>query len=96
MHSTERPVDYFVVQGAKPVGPILGRFGEHDISEIIVDNLGYHYRFVGAAPRTWDGKLDTASLEPGQFILMPGLVYQRDESTRVGWFSALWHTDPAR
>jgi len=89
MYAIDRPLDYFVVQGPQPTGRSLGLFAGRDISETIVDMFGNRYAFVGLAPRKWNGELDAKALGTGEFIVLPGLLYRREDARQKGWF-ALW------
>lgn len=88
MHA--RPLDYFIVQDPKPAGPSIGYYGAQEISESIVDMFGHRYLYVGAAPRGWDGEFDVNALRPGEFIVLPGLVYRRVREGK-SWISSFWH-----
>jgi len=79
-HVHTRPIEYFVVHGARPVGQSIGYYANNEISSLIVDDLGQRYTYVGVAPRKWNGRFDVDALRPCEFILLPGLVYRREAS----------------
>jgi hypothetical protein len=84
-----RPVEYFIVHDATPRGPRLGRYADHEIAESIVDSFGRRYVYAGIAPRCWNGQFDVDALQPGEFILQPGLVY-RLKVVKVRWWESLF------
>jgi len=87
MSIAERPLDYFLLNGATPSGPAIGKLGEKAIAEFVTDCFGKRYRYVGLAPRTWGGDLDVDALKSGEFILPPCLLYRLDlPSPNVGGF----------
>jgi hypothetical protein len=86
-----RPVDDYLVQGARPTGPSLGSYKGCEIPDTIVDMFGYNYSYVGVAPRDEDGDINPGALEAGEFIVSPGLVYRREGVTRSRW-QAIWRS----
>jgi hypothetical protein len=75
---TGRPIEYFMLNGARPSGLTIGSLGDRAISEFVTDYFGKRYRYVGLAPRKWNGAIDVDRLGAGEFILPPCLVYRRD------------------
>ena len=73
-----RPNDacYRKVVDPQHVGPVIGYIADSPISETIVDRFGRAFDYVGAAPRTPDGAYDVESLQLGDFIVEPGLLYR--------------------
>ncbi|MDX8477391.1 hypothetical protein RFN28_02725 [Mesorhizobium sp. VK24D] len=69
------PTEYFVLANLRNEGKVVGRLADHPISEIVVDDRGLRYRYVGVATRAADGRYDVDSLRPGEWIVQPGLVY---------------------
>ncbi len=78
-----RPLEYSIIHEAKPAGPAIGHYGGKPIAASIVDGFGRLYKYAGLAPRRWDGELDGAALRPGEFILLPGLVYSLEKRMRT-------------
>jgi hypothetical protein len=71
-----RPIEYFMLHDAKPIGRSVGLYANREISESVVDDFGRHYVFAGIAPRLWNGEFNVDALRTGEFILKPGLVYR--------------------
>ena len=84
-----RPIEYFILHDAKPKGPNMGLYGDREIPATVVDGCGRQYGYAGIAPRKWNGQLDVDALRPGEFILMPGLIY-RLEHMKPSWFESLF------
>ncbi len=84
-----RSIEFFVLHDMKPAGPSMGRYADSEIPESIIDMFGRRYVYVGVAPRTWGGQFDVDALQPGEFILPPGLVY-RLEHMKPSWLSQLF------
>lgn len=79
-----RPIDYFILQGARSFGRDIGFFAGKKISEAVVDAFGQYYVYSGVAARTRSGKFDIDGLQKGELIVLPGLVYRHD-APRKGW-----------
>ena len=90
-HVHPKPIEYFVVHDTRPVGPSIGRYGDKEIASSIVDASGRRYAYAGVAPRKWNGQLDVDALRPGEFILLPGLIYRQEGSkaSRIASFLRL-------
>ena len=71
-----RPVDYSIMQDPRPAGPPIGRYAEKDFSEFVRDAFGRLFVFSGIAPRRENGAFDDDALRPGEFIVLPGLIYR--------------------
>jgi hypothetical protein len=74
--------EYFVLRNMKPVGPEIGRLGEALLHEVLEDQWGRHYRYVGvcaSARGAWEDRLN-----PGEFILPPGVVYRMLSGAKTG------------
>ena len=84
-----RELIYCMLHEAAPVGRTIGRFADRDISEVVRDQFGREYLYVGLACRTVRGDLDPDALAPGEFILAPGLIYRVLPGERRSW-RALW------
>lgn len=76
------PTEYFVLANLKNKGKVIGRLADHPISEIVVDDRGLRYHYVGVATRGADGQYDVESLLPGEWIVLPGLVYALETKGR--------------
>ncbi|RWM08798.1 hypothetical protein [Mesorhizobium sp.] len=76
------PTEYFVLANLKNKGKVIGRLADHPISEIVVDDRGLRYRYVGVATRGAGGRYDVESLRPGEWIVQPGLVYALETKGR--------------
>ena len=74
-----RFVEYFILHGTRPTGPSIGFYGDREIPASVVDLFDRHYMYAGVAPRRWNGQFDIDALEPGEFIVLPGIVYRLDE-----------------
>ena len=88
--------EYFVLRNMKPVGPEIGRLGDAVLHEVLEDQWGRHYRYVGVCPSARGAWADR--LNPGEFILPPGVVYRmlsgaktarRERSSFLTWLLAL-------
>lgn len=71
-----RPLEYSILVEPRPAGPVIGSLGGEDIHAAVVDAFGRRYVYAGAAPRRYDGSLDDGALGPGEFFVLPGLVYR--------------------
>jgi hypothetical protein len=73
------PVEYYILAGLEFRGAIVGYLSDRPIREIAVDADGLRYRFVGIAQRDINGRYDVFSLERGEWIVEPGLIYAVDQ-----------------
>ena len=71
-----RPIEYFILHDATPAGPAIGTYAGEAIPSQVVDAWRRRYAYAGVAPRRLDGSFDGEALQPGEFILRPGLVYR--------------------
>src|SRR4051812_43001181 len=69
------PTEYYLLADAKPEGDVIGYLAGHPITEMVVDRNGVRYHFVGVAPRASGSRFDLTSLRPGEWIVLPGLIY---------------------
>jgi hypothetical protein len=69
------PFEYFVLWNVQFVGEVIGYLAGLPIREAVVDTTGTRYRFAGIAPRDCDGRLNVNLLNPGEWIVQPGLIY---------------------
>ncbi|MBP1884006.1 hypothetical protein [Sinorhizobium mexicanum] len=76
--SRSLPVEYFVLANVQFEGRVIGHLAGRPIRETAVDGDGLRYRFVGIAPRDERGRFDVQSLQTGEWIVEPGLVYAQD------------------
>ena len=72
------PVEYFLLGNPSAVGPVVGYLAGRPIPETVVDDSGHRYRYAGVAPRRRDGGVDVASLQEGEWLVEPDLVYALD------------------
>jgi hypothetical protein len=77
-----RPVDYFMLQEPHGEGPLVGIFAGQAICECMTDYLGQRYRFSGIAPRLSNGRYDVDALQPGEWLVEPGLIYASEPRRR--------------
>jgi hypothetical protein len=73
--SRSMPIEYFILANLRFEGPIVGYLASHTIHETVVDERGTRYRYVGLMGRDVDGRFDVNSLQPGEWIVQPGLIY---------------------
>ncbi len=71
-----RRIEYSILHAPRPVGATIGTFHGEEISEAVMDEFGRLYRYAGVAPLRMDGRFDDEALQPGEFIVQPGLVYR--------------------
>jgi hypothetical protein len=71
------PIEYYVLDVASE-GPIIGYLNEQPVPSTVVDRAGHTYRYAGLIPRRPDGGFEVRSLQPGEWIVKPGLVYAMD------------------
>ena len=69
-------LDFLWLHNARPAGPVIGKIGDDEIPESVIDEFGRAYNYVGLAPRTWNGILDADGLKTGEFLFRSGLVYR--------------------
>lgn len=70
-------VTYSIIHRVKPAGRSIGCFAGKDIPEAVEDDFGHILTYVGVAPRLQNGDYNVAALQPGEFIVKPGLIYCR-------------------
>ena len=66
-----------MLDGPQPAGDVIGYFDGLPISDTVVDRTGKRYQFAGVVPRRSDGSLSVESLHFGEWVVEPGLVYQK-------------------
>jgi hypothetical protein len=71
-----RPIDYSILLDPQPAGPPIGRYAGKEFSEFVRDAFGRLFVFAGIAPRRANGGFDDDVLRPGEFIVLPGLIYR--------------------
>ncbi|MCA1443276.1 hypothetical protein I6F07_24255 [Ensifer sp. IC4062] len=76
--SRNLPIEYFILANVHFEGRVIGHLAGRPIRETVVDGDGLRYRFVGVAPRDQRGRFDVQSLQTGEWIVQPGLVYAQD------------------
>ena len=77
--TSRRHVDYFMLQDPHGEGPLVGTYAGCAIRERMTDCFGCHYRFAGIALRLTDGRYDVETLQPGEWLVEPGLIYASDQ-----------------
>jgi hypothetical protein len=76
LSSARRPIEYSILVDPKPAGPTIGHYAERTIPERVQDAFGRLYVYAGIASRRADGNFDDEALRPGEFIMLPGLIYR--------------------
>ncbi|AYG63648.1 hypothetical protein [Rhizobium jaguaris] len=76
MVSRSIPHEYFVLNGTRGVGPVVGHVRGNPIRGSVIDRNGSRYHFVGMAVRDRRGRLDVISLRRGEWIVAPDLIYE--------------------
>jgi hypothetical protein len=71
-----RPIECLILNNPKPEGPPIGTFAGKRFAEFVRDAFGRLFVYSGVAPRRKDGGFDDAALGPGEFIMLPGLIYR--------------------
>lgn len=71
---------YAILEHASGSGELIGSFCDLPIYEQMIDRFGRVYSYVGLAPRRRDGSFDAEAMEPGEFVLPPGLLYVCEQS----------------
>lgn len=66
--------EYFVLRNTKLIGPEIGRLGDVPLHEVLEDEWGRSYRYVGVCPS--GSSVLPVPLNTGEFILPPGVVYR--------------------
>jgi hypothetical protein len=84
MRPSEPDVEYFRLDNAKPDGEVVAIYSDHEVCDVVIDDRGHRYVFVGLAPRKANGSYDVKPLKAGEVILDPGLLYQLIPTKR-GW-----------
>lgn len=72
------PAEYFILTNLQSEGAILGQLAGAPIAETMIDEHGRRYHFAGVARHSVDGGFDVDSLQTGEWIVQPGLVYRMD------------------
>jgi hypothetical protein len=84
-----RPVEYFMLVEPRADGPVVGYYAGRAIAAAVVDRFGHRFTYAGVAPCLRSGRYDVESLQPGEWIVEPGLVYYRDPSESGGVLKTL-------
>ncbi len=69
-----------ILEHASGSGELIGSLGDYPIYEQVIDRFGRVYSYLGLAPRRRDGSFDVEAMEPGEFVLPPGLLYLCEQS----------------
>lgn len=78
LHDQPARLAFCIIDAVSPLGRPLGRFGEAEFTEAVLDSFGRRLTYVGVAPRTRDGMFDSRALQDREFIVKPGLIYRYD------------------
>ncbi len=78
LHDKSARLEFCILDTVEPVGRPLGRYGDQEFAESVVDAFGRRMTFAGIAPRTYDGRYDGSALRDREFIVRPGLIYRYD------------------
>src|SRR5262249_2760615 len=84
--TTDRPVDYLILTEPSAAGPVIGQYAGRPIYAAVVDYFGRRFSYAGIAPRLRNGRYDVGALQPGEWIVEPGLIYFGDPTAPRGWF----------
>ena len=79
--SRSMPVEYFILANVRFEGPVVGNLASRVIRESVVDERGTRYRYVGLMHRDVDGRYDVNTLNEGEWIVRPGLIYAIEQSS---------------
>jgi hypothetical protein len=98
MFKHDRPIEYSILRNVTPTGCAVGTYAGQEISETVADEFGRRFAYVGIALRKRNGQFDANALGPGEFIVLPGLVYRYEPEDSSWWatlFGAGAHRDKA-
>ena len=84
--TTERPVEYLILMEPRPDGPVIGQYAGQPIHAAVIDYFGRRFTSAGVAPRLRNGRYDADALQPGEWIVEPGLIYFGDPTEPRGRF----------
>jgi hypothetical protein len=87
--TTARPVEYFILVEPRADGPVIGQYADRPIAAAVVDYFGCRFTYAGVAPRLRNGRYDVEALQPGEWIVEPGLIYYRDPGEPAGLLKRL-------
>jgi hypothetical protein len=73
--TTQRPVEYFMLQEPRAAGALVGYLAGQAIPEHMTDCFGRRYSFAGVASRLADGRYDVEVLRTDEWLVEPGLIY---------------------
>jgi len=85
MLMTDRPVEYLILMEPRADGPVIGQYAGQPIHAAVVDYFGRRFTYAGIAPRLRNGRYDADALQPGEWIVEPGLIYLGDPTEPRGW-----------
>ena len=81
----DRPVEYFILMEPRADGPVIGQYAGQPIYAAVVDYFGRRFTYAGIAPRLRNGRYDADALQPGEWIVEPGLIYFGDPTEPRDW-----------
>lgn len=68
-------VEPLILRNVTPAGPVIGKYADTPVREIVRDEWGRSYRYAGVtAPN--NGSYDPTKLQDGEFVLPPGIIYR--------------------
>ena len=73
------PVEYYILSHVAFAGAVVGSLADQPIRETVIDEAGQRYRFAGLACRDSNGRYDVFSLQAGEWIVEPGLIYVAEQ-----------------
>ena len=66
------PIEYSILHDARPSGPSIGTYADHEFPELVVDGYGRQFEYAGVTSRRIDGQFDDDALKPGEMIVRSG------------------------
>jgi hypothetical protein len=75
-------LEFSILHNTKAIGPAIGRLDGLEFFEFVTDEFGRLFSYSGVAPRLSNGRLDDTALRAGEFIVLPGLIYEYCEQAK--------------
>jgi hypothetical protein len=70
-----------ILRNVTPAGPVIGKYADTPVREIVRDEWGRSYRYAGVTVQN-RGSFDPTMLRDGEFILPPGIIYRMLDTQR--------------